>query len=142
MMVWFNVDDNLHDHPKARKAGLEAMGLWAMCGSFSAGYLLEGFVPKWKVEGYKNGPKLAQKLVAVGLWTEAEKDGEPGWLYHQWEDRNRTKAQVEAERAANRARQQRRRHGGSNAVTPPVSHGVSHATLAKPSQANVRELRP
>ena len=142
-MVWFNVDDNLHDHPKARRAGLEAIGLWALCGSFSAGYLTEGFVPEWKVLGYKNGRKLAEKLVEAGLWIEVYEDPkngqEAGWVFHQWEDRNRTKAQVEQERAANRARQAKRRAGKSHGVTPPVSHsgsnGVSHRSLAVPSQA-------
>lgn len=161
-MVWFNIDDNLHDHPKARSAGLEAIGLWALCGSFSANYLTEGFVPEWKVRGYRNGKKLAAKLVAVGLWEAAEEGGETGWRFHQWDQRNRTKAQVEAEKAANRERQQRLRtarrdktsNAGSNAVTPTVtdtvsngvtnsgSHGVSNAALAKPSQAIPKEQTP
>src|SRR4249919_3948895 len=104
-MVWFNVDDNFHDHPKARRAGLDAIGLWVLCGSFSAQYLTEGFVPEWKVDGYRNGRKLAAKLVACELWFPAVKDEEPGWRFHQWDERNRSKAQVEADRAANRERQ-------------------------------------
>lgn len=165
LMVWFNVDDNLHDHPKARKAGLEAVGLWTVCGSFSSQYLTEGFVPGWKVEAYRNGLKLAQKLVDAGLWVYAEMDGEQGWRFHQWDQRNRTKAQVEADKAANRERQRKFREGQRNAVTNPVnnaprnavtnsvteepdnavtnsgSNGVSNAALAVPSRTNKKTTR-
>lgn len=33
-MSWFKVDDKLHDHRKARKAGKSAMGVWVLAGSW------------------------------------------------------------------------------------------------------------
>lgn len=100
-MVWFNVDDTLSNHPKARAAGLEALGLWVVCGSFCGQYLTDGRVPEWYVKSWPNGLKLAKRLVDAELWSVTE----GGWIYHQWEERQRTKAQVEADRRAGTARQ-------------------------------------
>jgi len=46
-MPWFKVDDALHSHPKTRKAGLAAMGLWVVAGSFSASYMTSGFISEY-----------------------------------------------------------------------------------------------
>mgnify|MGYP003619309605 CR=1 FL=1 len=49
--MWFKVDDTLHSHPKARRAGLTAVGLWAMSGSYCMSYKTDGFIPEWFVRG-------------------------------------------------------------------------------------------
>lgn len=36
--MWFRVDDKLHTHEKALLAGVPAMGLWVMCGSWCASH--------------------------------------------------------------------------------------------------------
>lgn len=121
-MPWFRVDDTLNAHPKARTAGLPAMGLWVVAGAYSAQYLTEGFVPEWYVASWPSGKKHAARLVAAGLWSRAPE----GWQFHQWEERQPTKEQVEADRAKTRDRQRKYRDkrrdaavsdGGSNAVT-------------------------
>ena len=129
-MVWFNVDDNLGEHPKVEKAGLEAMGLWVVCGSHCARYpALEGFVRESYVRGKPRGLRLAQRLVAAGLWYPVEKDGLPGFQFHEWhENGQRTAEQVEQDKAANRARQQRYR-AARNAVTNTVTNGVSNGDV-------------
>ena len=43
--MWFKVDDKLHDHRKARKAGKAAMGVWVLAGSWSMDNETDGFVP-------------------------------------------------------------------------------------------------
>lgn len=132
-MAWFKVDDNLHSHEKARKAGLAAMGLWAVSGSHSGAYLAEGWVPRWYVAGWPSGIKLAAKLVAADLWIE---DGE-GWRFHQWDERNPSKRQVEADRLAARERQKRARDSKRESrrdsdVTDGVSNGVTSETPTRP----------
>lgn len=108
-MPYFKVDDQLHAHPKPRKAGLEAMGLWALAGSYSMAYKLDGFVPTFLVAAWPRGPKLAAQLVTANLWSMAVKDGEPGWQFHDWEDVQLTAAEIEADREHARNRQRKYR---------------------------------
>lgn len=77
------VDGKLWAHPKARKAGLPAMGLWALCLSHSIQYKTEGFVSSDAVVliGGDAGPELAARLVTAKLWVTA--DG--GFRFHDWE---------------------------------------------------------
>jgi hypothetical protein len=79
---------------------------------------------------------LAQKLVDAGLWVYGEMDGEYGWWFHQWEQRNRTKAQVEADKAANRERQRKFREGQRNAVTNPVNNTLRNAVTNPVTEAS------
>lgn len=104
-MPWFKVDDQLHSHPKPRRATLAALGLWALAGSYSMAYKLDGFVPEWYVTGHRDGRKHADTLVRVGLWENGTRNGEPGFLFHDWEDYQPTADEIEAEREAARERQ-------------------------------------
>lgn len=104
-MTWFKVDDTLAAHPKARRAGLPAIGLWAVAGSWSSQQLEDGFVPGWFVESWPSGRKLANALVSAKLWTPAVKEGDKGWQFHQWDERQPSSDTVKAERRANAARQ-------------------------------------
>jgi hypothetical protein len=99
-MTWFKVDDKLSAHPKAKAAGNRAMGLWVMAGSWSSAYLTDGFVPVEFVKDHRYGLRDAETLVEVGLWHPV--DG--GWLFHEWDQSNPTRAQVEAKREADRLR--------------------------------------
>lgn len=127
-MTWFKVDDDLNNHPKARAAGLPAMGLWTVAGSYAARYLTDGFVPDWYVASWPSGPKLARKLVSAGLWTvEAG-----GWRFHEWHDRNPTRAKVEQERKITRERVARFRNGVTTTVTNAVSNGGCTASPSRP----------
>lgn len=110
-MTRFFVDDRLHSHPKARQAGLAAMGLWTMAGSYCAAYLTDGFVPSSFVRGFDNGFRSANKLVEVGLWVRAEnEDGQSGYSFHDWGDHgNPTAEEIKRYRKAAAERQRRRR---------------------------------
>lgn len=67
-MAWFNADDKMHSHPKPRKAGLEAMGLWLVCGTYSVESKRPGFVPADVVADYPGGRAAARRLVKAELW--------------------------------------------------------------------------
>lgn len=125
-MPHFRVDDGLHNHPKARKAGLEAMGLWGVCGSYCTGYGTDGFVPEWYVKTWPKGAALAKRLVEARLWHPAEHDGEKGWQFHEFvgPGRNDSRAQVEADREKWRQKKARQR-GASPAMSPAMSPGDS-----------------
>lgn len=82
-MPWFKVDDQLHDHRKARKAGRAAMGVWVLAGSWCMASETDGFVPTDVLNRW--GTKRdADKLVEVGFWFVDTQDGEDGWRFHDW----------------------------------------------------------
>lgn len=89
--MWFKVDDSFHSHPKAAAASLEALGLWTLAGSWSGNHLTDGFVPDHMLPSLSRGnAQLADELVAAGLWRRTK----GGYRFHQWADRNPTKAEA------------------------------------------------
>lgn len=106
-MPWLKVDDNMHSHPKARRASLAAMGLWVMCGTHSMAYKLDGFVPEWVAHGYPNGKRLAAELVRVGLWESAIRGDENGYQFHDWLHYQQSSEEIERDRERTRDRQRK-----------------------------------
>lgn len=96
--MWFKVDDKLHDHRKARKAGKAAMGVWVLAGSWSMDNGTDGFVPEDVLSRWGT-PADARKLVTAGLWDVDEWEGEKGWRFHDW-SRFQPSAAVTAARQA------------------------------------------
>lgn len=82
-MPWFKVDDGLHDHHKARRAGKAAMGVWVLAGSWSAANLTDGFIPT-DVLARWGSPADAQRLVEADLWVVDTHRGERGWRFKDW----------------------------------------------------------
>lgn len=119
-MPWFMVDDKLHSHPKAVRAGVSAMGLWSLAGSWSADQLTDGFIPDYIAARIDSDSEAhAAELVKARLWHTTEKNGEPGWQFHEWENFQPTREAVEAKREAARERMARvrgNRKGGSQEV--------------------------
>ena len=122
-MSWFPVDDAFHSHPKARRAGMEALGLWTVSGSFCMAYLTDGFVPEWFVKEKPRGMQLAKRLVSAGLWKPGAKDSENGWWFHDWKPEC-TKAEIEKARERARLRKRKSREEHAN-VTVPVTGSVT-----------------
>lgn len=119
-MTWFRVDDTFYRSKKVRKLGRDkvaCVGLWTLCGDWSADNLTDGFVPWEIVEDWDPGRELAEKLIAVGLWYEAENDDELGIEFHDWADWNPTKERVLQRRKADAERRARWREARRNAVT-------------------------
>lgn len=157
-MVWFKIDDKLHEHSKAHRAGVEAIGLWALAGSYCGDNENDGFVPervltRWVPTAAK-GKRLAQRLVDVALWLPGELDGERGWWFHDWKEFQPTAAEIadkrrkkaEAGRLGGLASGQTRREasakaGASQVVeananpdpTRPVPDPLSVVTYVEPS---------
>lgn len=94
-MVWFKVDDNLAFHHKTVAAGNAAMGLWVRAGSLAAEQLTDGFVAD-HMAAIMGTPAQIKRLVGVGLWIRVE----GGYRFHDWGERNPSRAAVEAERLA------------------------------------------
>lgn len=99
-MPWMKVDDRLHDHHKARQAGKAAMGVWVLAGSWCMASETDGFVPasiltRWGTK------RDAARLVEVGFWRTATRNGESGWRFHDWlkyqPDARTTRLKQEAE---------------------------------------------
>ena len=88
-MPFFRTDDQMHGHPKARRAGLSALGLWDMSGSHSMAYKTDGFVPEWFVASWRGGTNQ----------------------FHDWHDYQPSADEIERdrERARERQRESRRR---------------------------------
>lgn len=144
-MAWFKADDKLHSHRKTRKLLRSAspkrrdvapLGLWTAAGTWSADNLTDGFVPADELDSWDdNADVLAARLVAAGLWVEAEVDGEPGYRFHDWARHNPDAASVLAKREAES-------EGGKlgNHVRWHVSKGVAvkDCEFCNPEQSGTR----
>lgn len=103
-MPWFRLEDNFHLHPKVRKAGNAATGLWVRCGTYSSQYLTDGRVSAEVAHDYGR-PREIDKLLESRLWIE---NGD-GFLMPDYLEYNPSAEQVHADRAAARERQAKRR---------------------------------
>jgi hypothetical protein len=106
-VTWAKVDDRLHSHIKAARAGADAMGLWVLALSWCAAYMTDGEVPAeqpCRLVG-RRGDALAAKLVASKLWVKSEF----GYRFHGWDEYQPTRSEIEAQRSNAKARMQRKR---------------------------------
>ena len=109
LMPYLNLDDKFCFHRKTVAAGNAAMGLWARCGSWSAGEKQDGFVPE-NIAKSVGKPAEIRRLVEVGLWERI--DG--GYQMHDYSDHNMTAAEwteLSRKRAEAGAKGGRRRPG-------------------------------
>lgn len=147
-MPWFKVDDDFHDHPKVRRLGVGPVGLWTLCGSWSADNLTDGYVPVQVVRerGGKNWRRMADDLVAAGLWVPladpqranesktrvqrekvSRRDIPAGYMFHDWAKYQPTREHTLAAREANAARQRAKRarsRAARHAVTSKTATDV------------------
>lgn len=114
-MAWAKFDDRWATHPKLLAAGLEAKGLDASGICYAAGQETDGFVPDTALiilgAGHRNPRKVADRLVEVGRWTRD--DERKGYVIHDFDVYNFTRAQGEAKRRrdAERKAEARSRQG-------------------------------
>jgi hypothetical protein len=114
-MPWFALDDGFDTHPKVRKAGNAAIGLFVRLGVHATKHLTEGHLDGVIVRDYGT-PATVRKLVTVGM-LHAPGHGCPrcpqppadGFYIHDYLDYNKSRAQIEAAREAARKRQNRGR---------------------------------
>ena len=103
-MAWLKVDDRVRTHPKIVEAGPLAAWVW-FCGiCYCREHLTDGFIADKMlatlVPGLASLNRAAASLVAAGLWHR----GERGYQVHDFLDWNPSKADVEKQRAIDRAR--------------------------------------
>lgn len=139
-IAWFKVDDSLAFHAKVLAAGNAAMGLWVRAGSWSAQQLEDGVVPS-HVARVMGGEEEIAALVREGLWHEVE----GGYVFHQWEERQPSRADVLARREAEAEKKRRAREAAvarreaesrreSLGESPDVSPGESRGDMGRESR--------
>ena len=107
MCAWVKIDDQFADHPKVLEVGPLAECLFVRGLTYASRYLTDGFVPASHLRrmGDLNAIEEAGKLVAAGLWHEAEN----GYRIHDYLDYQPSAEKVKAEREAARERMEKAR---------------------------------
>jgi hypothetical protein len=139
-MPWFKVDDGLHAHRKVARAGIDAMGLWVVAGSWCADQLTDGFIPDYMARKLDEDFEVhAASLVAAKLWIVGEKDDETGWWFHQWSEEGRqpTAASVNAKRGDARERMAKLRADRAEAAKNKEKRSQDVRANKERSSANV-----
>jgi hypothetical protein len=116
-MTYFKVDDHFHSHPKILDLGLDAIGLWTLAGSWSGEQLTDGFIPARLIARLGGSQETTQALVDAGLWEVIE----GGFIFHDWDAHNQTKAQVIESREAWRSKKEKQRGYRTSAKKDDVS---------------------
>ncbi|RPH75613.1 hypothetical protein EHM76_01250 [bacterium] len=122
-MPWFKVDDGFHSHPKVIDLPLEAAGLWAKAGSWSADQLTDGFVPNKILKHLGGKVRVAEQLVTAKLWEKVE----DGYQFHDWKQHQPTKTQVLERR--DKTREKVRKFRERNRVTDASSNPVTEVDV-------------
>lgn len=91
------------DTPKSVKP-VSTQSVSTVCGTYCTDFLTDGLVPLWYIQTWPNGTKLANHLVQTGFWEEAP-DGDYQFL--SWDEYQRTRTKVIAEREKARMRKQK-----------------------------------
>jgi hypothetical protein len=138
--VRFQVDGDFYDHPKTLGMSDHAVALWTRAGSYSVAKRTDGFIAEHVLAILTKHSEAAEELVTRDLWRRVK----GGYKFHQWGDRNLTKAKIDAftDGARSRKRKQRERERAEEKpqvspenVTPesrdPVTRdkSVSHANV-------------
>lgn len=128
--MWAKIDDNLWAHPKWVSLPDSAKALWVTALSYCACYETDGHVPTQTLPTLspsKHRNRAIGALVKAGLWDPV--DG--GYVFHDWERYQLTKAQKDAERKDKRDRMRalRERRVTSN---KPVTDSDVTSKLPRP----------
>lgn len=106
------LDTHWHGNPKVLALGLPAMGLHAWSISYCDDELTDGFVPAGAIPQLPGVKQAIKRLVDLHRWDPVE----GGYRVHDYLKHNRSRATVEADREAARARMSRSRGGHRNGV--------------------------
>ena len=141
-MAWTKLDDHFHSNPKIQGVDDGAFRLYVNALNWSVANLTDGYIPTEEVRALARVAhrgayhRRARALVTAGLWISTEKAGQRGYLIHDFDHYQPTKAQVAQGREAARLRKQKSRAGGvsqrdrrgESHRDQTSGHGVSHAT--------------
>lgn len=141
-MGWFAVDDGFDNHPKIRKAGNAAAGLFCRLGSYCSRNATEGVIPGPVARDYGTAAQF-RKLAEVGMLhgfghvcRDCVQPEAGGFVMHDYLQYNRSRKEIEDARKAGVERQRRRRArlaeearaaetGGPTGASPEGSPGAS-----------------
>lgn len=123
-MPWVRIDDHFDEHPKLQAVGPLAWGVWLAGLAYCNRNLTDGFIPRAKAHTLANfevvdgndviwtlgrssgladedadGKWVASLLVEAGLWDQVS----GGYIVHDYDEYQRTKAVIEEERDKKRA---------------------------------------
>jgi hypothetical protein len=108
--MWFRVDDGFHSsrklHHIPKRQRFAAIGLWTVAGSWAMHELTDGHVPHSMIAMWGPPPSAAESLVNAGLWDRTH----DGFEFRNWAEYQASRDDMEAERAASRARKQASRN--------------------------------
>jgi hypothetical protein len=114
-MGWFAVDDGFDNHPKIRKAGNAAAGLFCRMGAYCSRNATEGIVPGPVARDYGTAPQL-RKLMDLGMvhpfghaCSDCKQPEKGGFVMHDYLQYNRSRKEIEDARKAGVERQRKRR---------------------------------
>lgn len=133
----FNVDLGFYDSEEVlsipRKIRAAAVGVWTLCGSYSANKLTDGYVSAEALRDRGCTPAIRAALMATKpepLWSDAHAGGIQFTRWPKWQ---RTSAEVKAYREADAERKRKAREAKRNS---PTSNNVemSGRTNDGPSQ--------
>jgi hypothetical protein len=101
-VTWFAVDDKFWSHPKTIGISLSAVGVWTLAGSWCSAHLTDGYIPADALHMVcrRRTATQVQELVDRNLWTPLG----DGWQFVDWAQWQKSKAEVEERRLANRER--------------------------------------
>jgi hypothetical protein len=145
-MGWFAVDDGFDNHPKIRKAGNAAAGLFCRMGSYCSRNATEGIIPGPVARDYGTAAQL-KKLSELGMihpfghaCDDCKQPDRGGFVMHDYLQYNRSRKEIEDARKAGVERQRKRRarlaaeavaaETGVSGGPPPATPG---ATPGEPS---------
>jgi hypothetical protein len=102
-MAWFKLNDEMPEHPKFVRAGVEAGWLY-VCGlAYASRLLTDGFIPEGvvsRLSAVRNARREAEALVAAGLWERAA----DGFQIHDYLEHQESAERVRGRRQRDRAR--------------------------------------
>lgn len=138
----FNVDIGFYDSAEVlsipRKLRAAAIGVWTLCGSYSANKLSDGAVPAEKLKEFGCTPAIRAALMSTTpepLWVEGP---HPGAIqFTRWTKWQRTCAEVKAYREAEAERKRNARNAKRNATT-----SRNGETSARTSEGHPPDVRP
>lgn len=102
-MTWVKLDDTVTEHPKCVALSSHAWTLWLHGLTYCSRNLTDGEIPGVMLARLSSVPqprKVASELIDAGLWH----DSDGSYWIHDYCEHQRTRADIEAERAAARAR--------------------------------------
>jgi hypothetical protein len=124
-MIYAKLDVDILDHPRALAAGRDARDLWIWSVLYARKHQTDGEIPiasvlasSWGLGGKKNG-RLADRLVAVGLWERTD----DGFRVLRYAAKNDTKQAISERQRFERERKadRRSRSRAPDSVSSPAS---------------------